>query len=220
MTIKIGYAEGTCPNCGKTLRRRRPADLAKMIRVFELRGHSPARVPSLLSPIYPSVFESLSSQVVPLLSKGGHIEDEHNIFQRLSSRPQNPSAYLLSEGIAQRIQQFWNTLYHIPLNKILVAYLGDVLASVHKPFLHPRNLLFVLKSHNPKPSSRSKLVQLLHRIWIFLQSYPFSRLYGNKNLRQLDLQYNSRNLGLPTPQITLLAYQLVCYKLFGEGRND
>ena len=28
MTAKIGYAEGTCPECGKTLRRRRPADYA------------------------------------------------------------------------------------------------------------------------------------------------------------------------------------------------
>jgi len=28
MVAKIGYAEGTCPKCGKTLRRRRPADLA------------------------------------------------------------------------------------------------------------------------------------------------------------------------------------------------
>jgi len=28
LTIKIGYAEGVCPECGKTLQRRRPADLA------------------------------------------------------------------------------------------------------------------------------------------------------------------------------------------------
>ena len=28
MTVKIGFAEGTCPKCGKTLRRRRPADYA------------------------------------------------------------------------------------------------------------------------------------------------------------------------------------------------
>ena len=26
--VKIGYAEGECPRCGKTLRRRRPADYA------------------------------------------------------------------------------------------------------------------------------------------------------------------------------------------------
>jgi len=28
MVAKIGYAQGTCPKCGKTLRRRRPADYA------------------------------------------------------------------------------------------------------------------------------------------------------------------------------------------------
>jgi len=26
MVVEIGYAEGTCSRCGKTLRRRRPAD--------------------------------------------------------------------------------------------------------------------------------------------------------------------------------------------------
>lgn len=28
MSVKIGYAEGTCPECGRTLRRRRPTDYA------------------------------------------------------------------------------------------------------------------------------------------------------------------------------------------------
>jgi hypothetical protein len=28
MTAKIGYAEGKCSRCGKTLRRKRPADYA------------------------------------------------------------------------------------------------------------------------------------------------------------------------------------------------
>lgn len=28
MVVKVGYVQGTCPRCGRTLTRRRPADVA------------------------------------------------------------------------------------------------------------------------------------------------------------------------------------------------